>query len=114
MQWKLTSCVYTYFSICLLVVTDFDADGTQDCYFLVCPNRAVLDLTGIEGEKTHGLTTNFDHGGSGTLSLLVTISGTTASETISDLSSYQPVDQTKEDEAILRRYVSESNKCPGL
>lgn len=68
-------------------------------------HRTSLDLNGIEGERTHSLNCEFQHGGSGTLSLLVTISGTTASETISDLSTQQPVSQSKEELVIKQRYV---------
>lgn len=68
--------------------------------------RAVLDLTNVEGERTHSMTCDFEHGGSGTLSLLVTISGSTASETISDLSTQITSDQTKEIESTRKRYVS--------
>lgn len=66
--------------------------------------RAVLDLTNVEGERTHSMTCDFEHGGSGTLSLLVTISGSTASETISDLSTQITSDQTKEIESTRKRY----------
>lgn len=68
--------------------------------------RAVLDLAGVEGERTHPLNCQFQQGGTGTLSLLVTISGTTASETISDLSTHQPVSQSKEELIIKQRYVN--------
>ncbi len=69
-------------------------------------SRAVLDLASVEGERTHSINCDFKNGGSGTLSLLVTISGTTASETISDLSTQQqPETQSKEEELIKKRYV---------
>ncbi|XP_057381263.1 multiple C2 and transmembrane domain-containing protein-like [Daphnia carinata] len=66
--------------------------------------RAVLDLGSIEGERTHSLNCEFQHGGSGILSLLITISGTTASETISDLSTHQLAEHSKEAEIIQKRY----------
>lgn len=60
----------------------------------------------MEKEKTHSVNTDFAHGGSGELSLLVTISGTiNVSETISDLSTTLSPIQTKELEAIKNRYV---------
>ncbi|EFX77264.1 hypothetical protein DAPPUDRAFT_213473 [Daphnia pulex] len=66
--------------------------------------RAVLDLAGVEGERTHSLNCEFQQGGSGSLSLLITISGTTASETISDLSSHQSDTHAKEVEVMKQRY----------
>lgn len=73
----------------------------------LCLNfRAVLDLAGVEGERTHSLNCEFQQGGSGSLSLLITISGTTASETISDLSTHQSDTHSKEVEVIKQRYVN--------
>ena len=68
-------------------------------------HRAVIDLSGMEGEKTHSMSCEFEHGGSGTLYLLITISGTTASETVSDLTTHQSSAQAQEEQAIKRRYV---------
>ncbi len=73
----------------------------RDCFF-----RAVLDLAGLEGELTHSLGCNFQDGGIGSVSLLVTKSGTTASETISDLPTSNLKPSTKELETIQKRYVS--------
>jgi hypothetical protein len=73
----------------------------------LCLNfRAVLDLAGVEGERTHSLNCEFQQGGSGSLSLLITISGTTASETISDLSTHQSDTHSKEVAVINQRYVN--------
>nr|CAH0111794.1 unnamed protein product [Daphnia galeata] len=66
--------------------------------------RAVLDLADVEGERTHSLNCEFQQGGSGSLSLLITISGTTASETISDLSTHQSDTHSKEVAVINQRY----------
>ena len=70
----------------------------------IFPSRAVLDLTNLEGELTHSLTCDFQDGAFGSVSLLVTISGTTASETISDLTSVHP--SKKEIQTIVNRYVN--------
>jgi len=66
--------------------------------------RATLDLTDLAGEVTHSLTCPFQNGGFGDVSLLVTISGTTASETISDLSATVPDDH--QTNALRTRYVA--------
>lgn len=65
----------------------------------------------MTGEVTHSLTCPFYNGGSGDVSLLVTISGTTASETISDLSSALP--EPQQINALRMRYVSQIQPRPG-
>ena len=73
----------------------------------LCLNfRAVIDLTSVEGERTHSLNCEFQQMGSGYLSLLITISGTTASETISDLSTHQSDTHSMEVKVIKQRYVN--------
>lgn len=63
----------------------------------------MIDLSALEREKTHSLWKELDEG-AGLLHLLLTISGTTASETISDLTTYE--ENPKEREIIENRYVS--------
>lgn len=65
--------------------------------------RCLIDLAQLERESTHSLWQELDDG-AGTLHLLLTISGTTASETISDLSTHE--DNPREKAAIFERYVS--------
>lgn len=68
--------------------------------------RSILDLTHLEREQTHSMNCSFAHGGSGELSLLVTISGTiSASETISEISTNISPTQLKELEVVKNRYV---------
>lgn len=62
-------------------------------------------LDSLERERTHKITKELEDG-CGTISLLLTISGTTASETISDLTTYE--ENSKELEAIINRYVSKN------
>jgi hypothetical protein len=59
-------------------------------------------LTRLEREKTHSLWQQLEDG-AGSLHLLLTISGTTASETISDLTTYE--ENPREREHIADRYV---------
>lgn len=56
----------------------------------------------LERERTYNLWQELEDG-AGSLHLLLTISGTTASETISDLTTYE--DNPREKETILNRYV---------
>jgi len=56
----------------------------------------------MERERTYNLWHELEDG-AGSLHLLLTISGTTASETISDLTTYE--DNPREKETILNRYV---------
>ena len=57
----------------------------------------------MDREKTHGLWQELEEG-DGTIHLLLTISGTTASETISDLTTYE--ENSRERKNIEKRYVS--------
>ena len=66
--------------------------------------RASIDLTGLKREVTHSMTQPLEDG-AGTINLLLTISGTTGSETISDLSTFSRSPQERD--TIVRRYVSE-------
>lgn len=63
----------------------------------------MIDLSQLEREKTHRIKQPLDDCG-GTIFLLLTISGTTASETISDLTSYE--ENSREKQSLLDRYVS--------
>lgn len=65
--------------------------------------RCVIDLMTLERERTHSIWQELEDG-AGSLHLLLTISGTTASETISDLTSYE--EDPREKQAIVDRYVS--------
>ena len=65
--------------------------------------RCTVILTELEREKTHKITKELDEG-CGSISILLTISGTTASETISDLTTYEV--NPKEKDIIENRYVS--------
>lgn len=58
----------------------------------------------MEREKTHRIKQELDEGGGGSIFLLLTISGTTASETISDLTTYE--ENPREKQIIEDRYVS--------
>lgn len=64
--------------------------------------RGTLDMTNLPRECTHTLWTPLDEGNTQVL-LMLTISGTTASETISDLTTYK--EDPKEVAALLSRYV---------
>lgn len=57
----------------------------------------------LDREKTHSLWQELEDG-AGSLHLLLTISGTTASETISDLTTYE--DNPREKELLTNRYVN--------
>lgn len=65
--------------------------------------RCHICLKNYTREVTHNLWQNFEEG-SGMLHLLLTISGTTASETITDLTTYE--ENPAELEGIRERYVS--------
>jgi hypothetical protein len=65
--------------------------------------RCIIDLSRLEREKTHRIWQDLEEG-AGCIFLLLTISGTTASETISDLTTYE--DNPHEREILERRYVS--------
>lgn len=64
--------------------------------------RCVIDLSTLERECTHGLWKELDDG-AGSLYILLTISGTTASETISDLTTYE--ESSKEKDSLEAKYV---------
>lgn len=66
-------------------------------------SRCSIDLSQLEREKTHRIKQALDDG-AGTIFLLLTISGTTASETISDLTTYE--ENPRERKMIEDRYVS--------
>lgn len=66
--------------------------------------RCVIDLTSLERERTHSFWQELEEG-AGSLNLLLTISGTTASETISDLTTHE--ENPRERETLLARYVSQ-------
>lgn len=63
--------------------------------------KAVIDLATLERETTHRLCRELEDG-SGNIFLLLTISGTTANETISDLAVHEetPVEQVQ----LVQRY----------
>ncbi|RZC36102.1 C2 domain containing protein, partial [Asbolus verrucosus] len=78
-------------------------DGDQQLEITVWDkDRCVIDLTRLERERTHSLWQQLEDG-AGSLHLLLTISGTTASETISDLTTYE--ENPRERELIANRYV---------
>jgi len=63
--------------------------------------RTMIDLATLERETTHRLWRELEDG-SGNIFLLLTISGTTASETISDLAAHEetPIERTQ----LVQRY----------
>lgn len=63
----------------------------------------MIDLSKLERERTLSLWQNLEDG-AGSLHLLLTISGTTASETISDLTTYE--ENPRENDSVIQRYVS--------
>lgn len=65
--------------------------------------KCTIDLRSLPRERTHGLWQQLDEG-SVEVFLLLTISGTTASETITDLTSYK--EDPHEKKATISRYVS--------
>ncbi|KAK4885660.1 hypothetical protein RN001_001931 [Aquatica leii] len=81
-----------------LEVTVWDRDRAKDDFI----GRCLIDLSSFEREKTHNFSQDLEEG-AGSLSFLLTISGTTASETISDLTLYE--ENPREQEAILARYA---------
>ncbi|KAL3286364.1 hypothetical protein HHI36_000871 [Cryptolaemus montrouzieri] len=80
-----------------LEITVWDKDKTRDDFI----GRCVIDLKNFTREITHNLWENFEDG-AGSLHLLLTISGTTASETITDLTTYE--ENPQELEELRRRY----------
>lgn len=63
--------------------------------------KTVIDLATLERETTHRLWRDLEDG-SGNIFLLLTISGTTASETISDLAAHE--ETPRECEQLYQRY----------
>ncbi|XP_074027374.1 multiple C2 domain and transmembrane region protein isoform X2 [Leptinotarsa decemlineata] len=81
-----------------LEITVWDKDRARDDFI----GRCVISLGHLEREKTHNIWQQLEDG-AGSLHLLLTISGTTASETISDLTTYE--EDPREKQALLDRYV---------
>ncbi|KAK9707893.1 Plant phosphoribosyltransferase C-terminal [Popillia japonica] len=81
-----------------LEITVWDKDRSRDDFI----GRTSIDLSQLEREKTHSIWAKLEDA-AGTLNLLLTISGTTASETISDLTTYE--DNPMEKEILLNRYA---------
>lgn len=63
--------------------------------------RTLIDLAGLERETTHRLWRDLEDG-AGSIFLLLTISGTTASETISDLAVHEETPQERS--KLLQKY----------
>lgn len=83
----------------VLEVTVWDKDKQTKDDFL---GRCTIDLSKLEREKTHNIWQDLEDG-NGQIFLLLTISGTTQSETITDLSSYR--ENPRDIEIIERRYA---------
>lgn len=81
-----------------LEVTVWDRDKSHQDDLM---GRAVIDLATLERETTHRLWRDLEDG-SGNIFLLLTISGTTASETISDLAAHE--ETPREREQLYHRY----------
>ncbi|CAB0038912.1 unnamed protein product [Trichogramma brassicae] len=84
-----------------LEVTVWDRDKSRHQDDLM--GRVVIDLAQLEREKTHSRWHDLDDGAGGSIYLLLTISGTTASETISDLASHEETPQEKQ--LLLQKYA---------
>lgn len=80
-----------------LELTVWDKDRSRDDFI----GRTVLDLSQLERETTHSITLELEEG-TGLIQLLLTISGTTSSETISDLTNYE--ENVKERQLTEERY----------
>ncbi|XP_012140133.1 multiple C2 domain and transmembrane region protein isoform X2 [Megachile rotundata] len=81
-----------------LEVTVWDRDKSHQDDLM---GRTVIDLATLERETTHRLWRDLEDG-SGNIFLLLTISGTTASETISDLAAHE--ETPREREQLFQRY----------
>ncbi|KDR14857.1 Multiple C2 and transmembrane domain-containing protein 1, partial [Zootermopsis nevadensis] len=81
-----------------LEVTIWDKDRSKDDFM----GRCTIDLSCLEREKTHRIWQDLEEG-AGSIFLLLTISGTTASETISDLTTYE--ENPRERETLQNRYA---------
>ena len=82
-----------------LVVYDHDFAGKDD--FM---GRATIDLSAFEPERTHNVEQGLEDG-AGIIRLLLTISSSSGSETISDLSTFAP--DPKERSMLQVRGISE-------
>ncbi|XP_043520907.1 multiple C2 and transmembrane domain-containing protein isoform X4 [Frieseomelitta varia] len=82
-----------------LEVTVWDRDKSHQDDLM---GRTVIDLATLERETTHRLWRDLEDG-SGNIFLLLTISGTTASETISDLAAHE--ETPREREQLYQRYA---------
>ncbi|XP_063372525.1 multiple C2 and transmembrane domain-containing protein-like isoform X2 [Cydia amplana] len=83
----------------ILEVTVWDKDKQTKDDFL---GRCSIDLSRLEREKTHSMWQDLEDG-NGQIFLLLTISGTTQSETITDLTSYK--ENPRDIEIIEKRYT---------
>lgn len=83
----------------VLEVTVWDKDKQTKDDFL---GKCTIDLSRLEREKTHSIWKDLEDG-NGQIFLLLTISGTTQSETITDLTSYK--ENPRDREIIERRYL---------
>ncbi|XP_047996850.1 multiple C2 and transmembrane domain-containing protein isoform X2 [Leguminivora glycinivorella] len=83
----------------ILEVTVWDKDKQTKDDFL---GRCTIDLSRLEREKTHSMWQDLEDG-NGQIFLLLTISGTTQSETITDLTSYK--ENPRDIEIIEKRYT---------
>lgn len=81
-----------------LEVTVWDRDKSHQDDLM---GKTVIDLATLERETTHRLWRDLEDG-SGNIFLLLTISGTTASETISDLAAHE--ETPREREQLYQRY----------
>ncbi|XP_049818190.1 multiple C2 and transmembrane domain-containing protein-like isoform X3 [Aethina tumida] len=81
-----------------LEITVWDKDRSRDDFI----GRCVINLATLDRERTHSLWKELEDG-AGSLHLLLTISGTTASETISDLTTYE--ENPRERELLENRYI---------
>ncbi|XP_023248407.1 multiple C2 and transmembrane domain-containing protein [Copidosoma floridanum] len=82
-----------------LEVTVWDRDRSHQDDLM---GRVVIDLAALERETTHRLWRELEDG-AGSIFLLLTISGTTASETISDLAAHE--DTPRERSQMIQRYA---------
>lgn len=87
-------------------------DDDQLLELIVCGKyntygKCTIDLRSLPRERTHGMWQPLEEC-TGEVHIMLTISGTTASETITDLTSYR--EDPKERTQQQKRYVSHSNK----
>lgn len=74
-----------------LEVTVWDRDKSHQDDLV---GKSIIDLVSLERETTHRIWTELEDG-AGSIFLLLTISGTTASETISDLAAHEETPQER-------------------